>query len=62
MLRAFGTGAVRVWGAPQQLNANIQVRTENNSVLTYVLDRPDDADHQLLTFRSKQDEEKCRSG
>ena len=54
---AFGTGAVRVWGAPQQLNANIRVRTENNSVLTYVLDRPDDADHQLLTFRSKQDEE-----
>ena len=53
---AFGTGSVRVWGAPQQLNANIQVRTENNSVLTYVLDQPDDADHQLLTFRSKQEE------
>lgn len=48
---AFGTGAVRVWGAPHQLNANIRVRTDNNSVLTYVLDRPDDADHQLLTLR-----------
>ena len=42
---------------PNNSNANIRVRTENNSVLTYVLDRPDNADHQLLTFRSKQDEE-----
>lgn len=52
----FGSGNVRVWGAPNNLNANIRVRTENNSVLTYVLDRPDEADHQLLTFRARPDE------
>lgn len=53
---AFGSGNVRVWGAPNQLNANIRVRTEHNSVLTYVLDRPDDADHQLLTLRPAVEE------
>ena len=54
---AFGTGAVHVWGAPHQLNANIRVRTDNNTTLTYMLDHPNDADHQLLTFRQKTEEE-----
>lgn len=33
------------------MDVNLKVRTEPGSVLTYVLDRPDNNDTRLLTFR-----------
>ena len=48
---AYGTGAVSLKGAPGRLDVNLKMRTEPGSILTYVLDRPDNSDTRLLTFR-----------
>ena len=48
---AYGTGDVLLKGYPGRLDVNLKVRTEPGSVLTYVLDRPDNSDTRLLTFR-----------
>ena len=48
---AYGTGDVSLKGAPGRLDVNLKMRTEPGSVLTYVLDRPDNSDTRLLTFR-----------
>lgn len=48
---AYGTGQVRIHGGPGQMTADIRVRTDEGSTLTYLLDRPDETDRQLLTFR-----------
>ena len=48
---AYGTGDVLLKGRPGRLDVNLKVRTEPGSVLTYVLDRPDNNDTRLLTFR-----------
>ena len=49
---AYGTGDVLLKGYPGRLDVNLKMRTEPGSVLTYVLDRPDNSDTRLLTFRA----------
>lgn len=51
---AFGSGDVRITGHPGLLNANISVVTEPGSTLTYILDQPDEADQQLLSFHNPE--------
>lgn len=48
---AYGTGNVSLKGEPGRLDVNMNLRTDPGSVLTYVLDRPDNSDTKLLTFR-----------
>lgn len=48
---AFGSGKVKISGSPGRMDADIQVDTDDGSVLTYILDSPEEADRKLVTFR-----------
>lgn len=54
---AFGSGDVRIIGHPGQMNANISVVTEGGSTLTYILDKPEEADQQLLTLQNSESQD-----
>lgn len=48
--KAFGTGNVWLRGEPGRMEANIKMNADERSIFTYILDRPNSSDIQLLTF------------